>query len=86
MPRSILQLACVQCRHVECVALPSENFTAVQMRVFLRLKEHKKKSKMQRTMLQLKEITLRSVAETKVYADVRKNGFNIYCSTPLAAS
>ena len=82
MPRSILQLACVQCRHVECVALPSENFTAVQMRVFLRLKDNEKKSKMQRTMLQLKEITLRSVAETKVYADVRKTDL-IFIAAPL---
>ena len=82
MPRSILQLACVQCRHVECVALPSENFTGVQMRVFLRLKDNEKKSKMQRTMLQLKEITLRSVAETKVYADVRKTDL-IFIAAPL---
>lgn len=82
MPPSILQLACVQCRHVECVALPLENFTAVQMRVFLRLKDNEKKSKMQRTMLQLKEITLRSVAETKVYADVRKTDL-IFIEAPL---
>lgn len=82
MPCSILQLACVQCRHVECVALPSENFTAVQIRVFLRLKDNEKKSKMQRTMLQLKEITLRSVSETKVYADVRKTDL-IFIAAPL---
>lgn len=82
MPCSILQLACVQCRHVECVALPTENFTAVQIRVFLRLKDNEKKSKMQRTMLQLKEITLRSVSETKVYADVRKTDL-IFIAAPL---
>lgn len=82
MPCSILQLACVQCRHVECVALPSENFTAVQIRVFLRLKDNEKKSKMQRTMLQLKEITLRSVAATKVYADIRKTDL-IFIAAPL---
>lgn len=83
MPCSILQLACVQCRHVECVALPSENFTAVQIRVFFfRLKDNEKKSKMQRTMLQLKEITLRSVSETKVYADVRKTDL-IFIAAPL---
>jgi len=82
MPRSILQLACVQCRHVKCVALPSENFTAVQIRGVLRLKDNEKKSKMQRTMLQLKEITLRSVAEIKVYADIRKTDL-IFIAAPL---
>lgn len=81
MPPSILQLACVQCRHVECVALPSENFTAVQIRGVLRLKDNEK-SKMQRTMSQLKEITLRSVAEIKVYADIRKTDL-ILIAAPL---
>lgn len=49
---------------------------------FFRLKDNEKKSKMQRTMLQLKEITLRSVAEIKVYADVRKTDL-IFIAAPL---
>ena len=48
----------------------------------MRLKDKEKKSKMQRTMLLLKEITLRSVAEAKVYADVRKMDL-IFIAAPL---
>ena len=48
----------------------------------MRLKDKENKSKMQRTMLLLKEITLRSVAEAKVYADVRKMDL-IFIAAPL---